>query len=79
MIMNILLNKLYYTNIEDMEKTEILELVENNVFCVHKLFMTMKDKEKLSGFVKKIDILLEKKKYKPKLRFKLMDIKELFI
>lgn len=78
MIVNILLNKLYYTSMEDMIKPDILDLVENNVFCVHKLFMTMKDKENLSGFVKKIDILLDKKKYKPKLRFKLMDIKDMY-
>ena len=78
MIMNILLNKLYFTSMEDMQKAEVLDLVENNIFCVHKLFMTINDKNRLSGFIKKIDILLEKKKYKPKLRFKLMDIKEMY-
>ena len=79
MIMNLLLNKLYYTDMEDIDTNrEKLDLVENNVFCIHKIFTTIKRKEELREFLKKIDILLEKKKYKPKLRFKMMDIKELY-
>lgn len=79
MIMNLLLNKLYYTDMEDIDTNrEKLDLVENNVFCIHKIFTTIKRKKELRGFLKKIDILLEMKKYKPKLRFKMMDIKELY-
>ena len=78
MIINLLLNKLYYTKDEDMDDPEILELVENNVFCVHKIFTTVNNKNNFKDFVKKIDILLQMKKYKPKLRFKMMDVKELF-
>ena len=78
MIINLLLNKLYYTKDEDMDDPEILELVENNVFCVHKIFTTVNNKSNFKDFVKKIDILLQMKKYKPKLRFKMMDVKELF-
>jgi hypothetical protein len=79
MIINLLLNKLYYTDMADIDvNQEKLDLVENNVFCLHKIFTTVRNKKELKGFIQKIDILLEKKKYKPKLRFKMMDIKELY-
>ena len=78
MIINILLNKLYYTEDKDMEDPEILDLIENNVFCLHKIFTTISNKNELRSFLKKIDILLVKKKYKPKLKYKMMDIRELY-
>ena len=79
MIINLLLNKLYYTDMEDIDTNmEKLDLVENNVFCINKIFLKVKNKREFRGFLKKIDILLEKKKYKPKLRYKLMDIKDIY-
>ena len=79
MIINLLLNKLSYTDMEDIDTNmEKLDLVENNVFCINKIFLKVKNKREFRGFIKKIDILLEKKKYKPKLRYKLMDIKDIY-
>jgi len=78
MIINILLNKMYYTDDKELENPETLELIEMNVYCLHKIFENINNKEKLKCFINKIDILLKQKTYKPKLRFKLMDIKELY-
>jgi len=80
MIINLLLNKLYYTDMIDIDvNQEKLDLVENNVFCLHKIFTTVRNKKELKGFIKKIDILIDQKKYKPKLRFKMMDIKDIYL
>jgi hypothetical protein len=78
MIINILLNKMYYTKDEALDDAETLELIEMNVYCLHKIFANIKIKRDLKSFIKKIDLLLKQKKYKPKLKFKLMDIKDFY-
>ena len=78
MIINILLNKMYYTKDEELDNAETLELIEMNVYCLHKIFENIKIKRDLKSFIKKIDLLLKQKKYKPKLKFKLMDIKDFY-
>ena len=72
------LTLVYYTKNEELEDKKIFDLIENNVSCLHKLFLTINNKEQFKSFVRKIDIILSQKNYKPKLRFKLMDIKDLY-
>jgi hypothetical protein len=69
---------MYYTKDEALDDAETLELIEMNVYCLHKIFANIKMKRDLKSFIKKIDLLLKQKKYKPKLKFKLMDIKDFY-